>query len=225
MSNYAATPLGNATEDDAIPIAKSAALKRPFDIVFSCCALLFLAPLFLMVACAIGFFSSGPIFFASVRLGKKGKHFHCWKFRTMHLNADDRLHKLLEERIDLKEQWETYCKLKKDPRVTTIGKWLRKTSLDELPQFWNVLKGTLSVVGPRPYLPHELEALPKELTNKILSVRPGITGIWQTSGRNALSFEKRLELDARYIDRQSLGLDLWLICKTIPLMLFPKGAY
>lgn len=143
----------------------------------------------------------------------------------MCLNAEQKLKSLLEENADLKQEWETFFKLKNDPRVSAVGKFLRKTSLDELPQFWNVLKGDLSVVGPRPVTEEEVQKYYGERAAKILSVRPGLTGIWQTSGRNLLTFEERTKLEESYVDQQSLTLDLRIIFKTIPMIFFAKGAF
>lgn len=199
--------------------------KRLFDIIFSSLAILFFLPLGIIVAFLIKLSSSGPIFYASKRVGKNGHSIFCWKFRTMCLNAEQKLKSLLEENTDLKQEWETFFKLKNDPRVSAVGKFLRKTSLDELPQFWNVLKGDLSVVGPRPVTEEEVQKYYGERAAKILSVRPGLTGIWQTSGRNLLTFEERTKLEESYVDQQSLTLDLRIIFKTIPMIFFAKGAF
>ena len=139
-------------------------------------------------------------------------------------NADERLQEILSSRPDLLLEWQKYSKLRNDPRVTAIGKLMRKTSLDELPQFWNVLRGDLSVVGPRPFMRREIRPY-RSKKNKLLSVRPGITGIWQTSGRNLLTFEERLNLDETYLEKKSFLLDLKLIAKTFVMMFFPKGAF
>ncbi len=199
--------------------------KRFFDIIFSSLAILFFLPLCLVIAILIRASSPGPIFYASKRVGKNGCLIFCWKFRTMCINAEQELKSLLEKNSALKQEWETFFKLKNDPRVSAIGKFLRKTSLDELPQFWNVLKGDLSVVGPRPVTQEEVEKYYGKRATKILSVRPGLTGIWQTSGRNLLTFEERTNLEESYVDRQSLGLDLRIIIKTIPMIFFAKGAF
>ena len=199
--------------------------KRAFDIAFSAFALLLASPIFILVAVLIAIFSPGPILYPATRVGRGGKAITCWKFRTMCINAEQNLQKMLNDNPIFAEEYKKHCKLKKDPRVTFIGKILRKTSMDELPQFWNVLKGDLSVVGPRPYIFSELKKTSGERTKKILSVRPGLTGIWQTSGRSLLTFEERLQLEETYIDKQSFLFDIKLICKTIPMMLFPKGAY
>jgi exopolysaccharide production protein ExoY len=205
--------------------AKHRVAKRFFDVVFSSCALIGGMPLFILIALAIKCTSPGKIFYSSKRAGKNGREFTCWKFRTMCQNAEDRLAEVLNRDPTLLHEWNTYFKLKEDPRVTRIGKLLRRTSLDEIPQFWNVLKGDLSVVGPRPYLVSEMKDLACSKSQKILSVRPGLTGLWQTSGRNKLSFEERIHLETNYVDVQSFWLDLKLICKTIPLMIFTRGAY
>lgn len=199
--------------------------KRLFDIIFSLCALIGGVVIYLVIAIAVKLSSRGPIFYGQKRVGRGGKEFKCWKFRTMHVNAERRLLEILRRDPALREEWEKYYKLKKDPRITKIGDLLRKTSLDELPQFWNVLKGDLSVVGPRPLCQEEVDKYLKEKSAKILSVRPGLTGVWQTSGRNLVTYEERVKLEESYIDNRSFLFDLGLICKTIPAMIFRKGAY
>ncbi|HEX2579411.1 MAG TPA: sugar transferase [Rhabdochlamydiaceae bacterium] len=199
--------------------------KRVFDVLFCLGAMAFFLPIGLIMALLIKLTSPGSIFYSSKRVGKDGQPIFCWKFRTMHQDADKKLFQLLSENPKLKREWDTYFKLKDDPRVSTIGKILRKTSLDELPQFYNVLKGDLSVVGPRPVTEEEIQKYFGSKASKILSVRPGLTGIWQTSGRSLLTFEERIRLEESYIDRQSLSLDLRIICKTIPAMFFTKGAF
>ncbi len=199
--------------------------KRVFDIVFSLGAILFFLVPGVVIALLIKLTSPGRIFYSSKRVGKDGQQIFCWKFRTMYQDADKKLLELLRENPKLKQEWETYFKLKDDPRISRIGKILRKTSLDELPQFYNVLKGDLSVVGPRPVTEEEIQKYFGSKASKILSVRPGLTGIWQTSGRSLLTFEERIQLEESYIDRQSLTLDLRIICKTIPAMFFTKGAF
>lgn len=203
-------------------------MKRCFDIVLSSLALLFGLPLFLAIALVVKCTSTGPIFYGSLRLGRQGRLFKFWKFRSMYRDAEQKLDQLLESDPALKREWSLYFKLKQDPRVTPIGKFLRKTSLDELPQFWNVLVGELSIVGPRPYLPGErkdIEKIAGSAIEQMLSVRPGLTGIWQTSGRSFLTFEQRVRLDLHYVDARSFLFDLRLIAKTIPMILFPKGAF
>lgn len=199
--------------------------KRLCDIVFSLTALILLSPLYLAIALAIKFSSHGPIFYKAYRVGLGTKKIRCWKFRTMYQDADQKIAELIKSCPEIEKEWKEFHKLKNDPRVTPIGKWLRKTSLDELPQFWNVLKGDLSVVGPRPFDLIELDKCMKMGSPKIFSVRPGITGMWQTSGRNLLSFEQRIKLEEYYVDHQSFFLDAKLFFKTFPVLLFCKGAY
>ena len=206
--------------------------KRLFDCLFSLIVLLLLLPLMAAIALVIKLTSEGPVFYCSPRVGKNYKIAHLYKFRTMYVDADERLMDMLNRDPSLKKEWETYFKLKNDPRTTALGKFLRKTSLDELPQFFNVLKGELSVVGPRPFVFEEgrdlrpqMEALFGKRCDAILSVKPGITGLWQTSGRSNLSLEKRRHLELCYVKRRSFLLDLKLVAKTIPVILFSKGAY
>ncbi|NGX28775.1 MAG: UDP-glucose:undecaprenyl-phosphate glucose-1-phosphate transferase [Candidatus Anoxychlamydiales bacterium] len=207
--------------------------KRIFDIFFSLMVLIFLLPVYLGISICILFSSKGSIFYISERIGRGGKIIKCLKFRTMYEQADTLLHKLIEQNEDIKKEWQKFQKLKKDPRITSIGKFLRKTSLDELPQFLNVLKGDLSIVGPRPLVligPKsdfhiEIKRYLGNKTAKILSVRPGITGLWQISGRSMISVQERVVIEEEYIDKQSFFLDLVLIIKTIPQMFFPKGAF
>jgi exopolysaccharide production protein ExoY len=208
-------------------------LKRIFDILFSILVLCCLSPLFLLISLLVKISGPGPIFYTSRSPGLYGKIITYYKFRTMRKNADTVLLSLLQHNPDLKEEWTLYSKLKKDPRITSFGKFLRKTSLDELPQFFSVFKGDMSIVGPRPYLlrgseeffSEEIEKLLGNKAKKILSVRPGITGLWQISGRNELSYEERLFLEEKYANTHSLLLDFLIIYKTIPQIFFPKGAY
>lgn len=203
-------------------------LKRAFDLIFSLFCMILCLPLFAVIALLVKLSSPGPIFYCSLRIGRKGRLFKFWKFRSMHRDADQRLEMVLNSCSDLREEYAKYFKLKEDPRLTRIGAFLRKTSLDELPQFLNVLLGDLSIVGPRPYLPREAEVIQKILrkdTEKLFSVRPGLTGIWQTSGRSFLTFEERVKLEVTYVDLRSFLFDMRLIAKTIPILLFPRGAF
>lgn len=198
--------------------------KRLFDILFSLMIIAVFAPLCVGIALLIAIASPGKVIYVQKRLGRRGKVFRCYKFRTMAPDAENKLPELLEKYPALRLEWEKNQKLRRDPRVFRLGRFLRKTSLDELPQFWNVLKGDLSVVGPRPYTIAQGREV-KRVSYKILSVKPGITGLWQTSGRSGTTFGKRLHLDAEYVEKKSLWLDLKLIAKTIPLIIFPKNAY
>lgn len=200
-------------------------IKRLFDLLFSLLVLVLGSPLFLFIALAIFFSSPGKVIYAQQRIGRGGKPFRCYKFRTMYADADARLHELLAQDPELRQEWEATRKLKKDPRVTPFGKLLRKSSLDEIPQFWNVLKGDLSVVGPRPVQKDEIERYFGEKAVKILKMRPGITGNWQVHGRSDTCYQRRICLDEEYIDNHSLYWDLKLIAKTIPCLILMRGAY
>ncbi|MBK4731317.1 sugar transferase [Oxynema sp. CENA135] len=200
--------------------------KRLFDIVFSLGVLVVCSPVYLILALLIFLSSPGPIFYVQKRVGKNYKTFDCLKFRTMVQNADEMLQDLMETSPAIREEFEDNFKLKKDPRITWIGYFLRITSLDEFPQFWNVLKGDMSVVGPRPLV---VEELPKygRYIDKVLTIKPGITGLWQVSGRNDIPYPKRIQIDVYYVNFHHLWMDIWIVLKTIRVVIFPKnnGAY
>ncbi|MBD2663189.1 sugar transferase [Richelia sinica] len=200
--------------------------KRIFDIVFSLSVLILFSPLYIILALLIAASSEGPIFYVQERVGKNYRSFNCIKFRTMVLNADEILFQMLETNPDMRQEFENNFKLKKDPRITRIGHFLRITSLDEFPQFWNVLKGDMSVVGPRPLV---VEELPKygDHIDQVLTIKPGITGLWQVSGRNDIPYPRRVQIDLHYVKFRNFWLDLWIILKTIDVVIMPKnnGAY
>jgi len=199
-------------------------VKRIFDFILSLLLLPLIVPAIGIIGVLIRMDSRGPAFFVQERLGKKGT-FKCLKFRTMHLNAEELLAKHLESSPAASEEWEKYKKLRSyDPRVTRVGKFLRKTSLDELPQLFNVLKGEMSLVGPRPYLPQERDDI-RESIDTILLINPGISGLWQVSGRNELTFEDRIKLDTWYILNWSLWFDIVILFKTLGVVLKRQGAY
>ncbi|MGK7914766.1 MAG: sugar transferase, partial [Prochloraceae cyanobacterium] len=200
--------------------------KRLFDIVFSLSVLLLFSPIYLLLALLIALSSPGPIFYVQKRVGKNYKLFGCIKFRTMVNNADEVLQSIIAQSPELREEFEDNFKLKQDPRVTRIGRFLRMTSLDEFPQFWNVLKGDMSVVGPRPLVREELPKYGHRI-DKVLTIRPGITGLWQVSGRNDIPYPQRVQMDAYYASCRNWWLDLWVIVKTIGVIVFPRnnGAY
>lgn len=200
-------------------------LKRAFDLFFSAFALFAIAPLLLFIACAIRLTSKGPILYCHTRIGRGGRPFQCYKFRTMHVDAEERLKQILAVDPEKRTEWERCHKLKADPRTTKVGLFLRRSSLDELPQFWNVLKGDLSVVGPRPVVYEEIVRHFGCKAAKILSIRPGITGLWQVFGRSDTDYVTRLKLDEQYVDGRTFWLDLKLILLTIPSMISAKGAY
>ncbi len=200
-------------------------MKRGFDIIISLLILPFILPLICIIGLAIKLDSPGGIFFLNRRLGKDGKIFNCYKFRTMYENNDEILREYLKKNPYARREWEKYKKLKGyDPRVTRVGRFLRKFSLDELPQIFNVLRGEMSLVGPRPYLPREEKDM-GEYKETILMTRPGITGLWQISGRNELTFDHRLQLDTWYVLNWSLWLDIVILLKTIVVVLKREGAY
>lgn len=201
--------------------------KRVFDFFFAALALLFLTIPFLIIAALIKFSSKGPVFFRDTRIGKDGKPFKFYKFRTMYLNNDDSIHREFVSEYIKQNNEEKTAKIKKitdDPRVTKIGSFLRKTSIDELPQLFNVLRGEMSLVGPRPCLPYEWEQY-DDWHRRRFSVIPGCTGLWQVSGRSAVDFNDMVILDLFYIDNMSPLLDLKIMFKTIPVMLLAKGGY
>lgn len=195
------------------------ALKRAIDIVASLVALTLLSPLLLVVAVAIKLTSRGPILFRQKRVGLHGRTFHMLKFRSMVVNAEELKKKLLAQN----EQTGPVFKLQRDPRVTAIGRFIRKYSVDELPQLLNILRGEMTIVGPRPPLPDEV-AQYAAWQRRRLSVRPGLTCVWQVSGRNQITFEEWMYLDMQYIDHWSLAQDLNLILKTVPVVLTGRGA-
>jgi lipopolysaccharide/colanic/teichoic acid biosynthesis glycosyltransferase len=194
--------------------------------MFSLSVLILFLPVYLLLAMLIAISSPGPIFYVQERVGKNYKPFGCLKFRTMVENADEVLLDIMATSPHLREEFEDNFKLKQDPRITWIGRFLRLTSLDEFPQFWNVLKGDMSVVGPRPLVPEELPKYGRYM-DKILTIRPGITGLWQVSGRNDIPYDRRVQIDVYYVNFRSFWLDLWLIVKTIGVIISPKnnGAY
>jgi Undecaprenyl-phosphate galactose phosphotransferase WbaP len=199
-------------------------LKRFVDILAAGAALVVLCPLFLLVACLIKISSPGHIFYSQQRLGIAGRPFRIWKFRSMVVNADQVLKNCLAHDPALRDEWRRTQKLAKDPRVTWVGRLLRKTSLDELPQLWNVLNGTMSLVGPRPIVHSEI-AKYGDVYRLYARTKPGITGMWQVSGRNLTSYEERLRLDSFYVRNWSIWLDWYILLKTIRVVIFCEGAY
>ncbi len=196
--------------------------KRTFDVIFSLAVLVFFAPVYILIGLLIYLNSPGPILYKQKRVGKNGKLFTCMKFRTMIVGADKMLEQLLQSCPHCRAEFENNFKLKDDPRITPIGRWLRWTSLDEFPQFWNVLVGDMSVVGPRPLVPEELVKY-GDAIDQVLSIKPGITGLWQVSGRNDIPYPKRIQIDVYYVRHHNFWLDIWIILKTIGVIIFPKG--
>jgi Undecaprenyl-phosphate galactose phosphotransferase WbaP len=194
--------------------------KRLGDLIFCLLSLIFVFPLTLIIALLIRLDSPGPIFYTQTRIKKGGEQFKLYKFRTMEQNADQKLDDLLESDPNLQNEYQRFHKLKNDPRITRVGRFLRKMNLDELPQIWNVIQGDMSLVGPRPYLPEEQEDVGKRL-EIILRVAPGLTGWWQVMG--STTFEERVNLDIYYISNFSIWLDFYIILKTIWIVISSKG--
>ncbi|HEX2937811.1 MAG TPA: exopolysaccharide biosynthesis polyprenyl glycosylphosphotransferase [Ruminiclostridium sp.] len=195
-------------------------LKRLADILLSVLALVVLSPLFLITAIAIKFDSKGSTFYSQLRVGEKGRTFHMYKFRSMCADAD----KQLENLKSLNERDGPVFKIANDPRVTRVGHFIRRTSIDELPQLINIIKGDMSIVGPRPPLLNEVKQYTLYQMQR-LSVKPGLTCYWQISGRSNISFDEWVELDRKYIKESSLWTDFKIIVRTVPAVLFGRGAY
>lgn len=202
----------------------SGIIKRGIDVVAGVVGCLLLVPITLFVAISNTIHKdNGPIFFTQKRIGKKGKVFNMYKFRTMVVGAEDILQKHIDEQTEIGKEYIEHKKIKNDPRITKVGKLLRKTSLDEFPQFINVIKGQMSLVGPRPYLPMEKEDM-GEYYDYIVKMKPGVTGPWQVAGRNELEFDDRLELDKEYCDRRGNRRDIKIVLKTIAKVIKKEGA-
>ncbi len=201
-------------------------LKRIGDVIFSLLVLTLGSPIFLLIGLLVKLSSSGPIFYIQKRIGRNYKEFGCIKFRTMYEDADQLLPNLLERHPLMREEFEKDFKLRHDPRITKLGTFLRRSSLDELPQFLNVLKGEMSVVGPRPIVGNEIHKY-SLFMEEVISVRPGLTGLWQVSGRNNLSYKKRVQLDLVYARNRNFILDCEIIILTLGVLLFPmdRGAF
>ena len=199
-------------------------IKRSFDLLFSLIGSLFILPLAIIIKLAYVLTGDfGSIFFVQKRIGKNGREFNFYKFRTMVKDADLRLVELLENESYAAE-WQKYRKLKNDPRISKVGKFLRKTSLDEFPQFFNVLKGDMSIVGNRPFLPREKDDIADHIYENLISIKPGITGYWQVSGRSNIGFDDRIQLENFYAQNASLGFDLAIFFRTFKSVLSTDGA-
>ena len=199
-------------------------IKRALDLCGAVVGGLLISPLLLLIIALIKLDSPGPVFYRQLRPGFAGQYFWMWKFRTMHVDGERLLTELFQSDPDLQAEWQENRKLSKDPRVTRIGRFLRVTSLDELPQLWNVLRGEMSLVGPRPIL---VEEIPQygEVYQLYKRMRPGITGLWQVSGRNDTSHEERVEMVAYYVSNWSIWLDLVILARTPGSTVLRRGAY
>lgn len=201
-------------------VAGATFVKRLFDLVASALLVLLISPLFLLLAILVKLEDAGPVVFSQTRIGKWGRLFQMYKFRSMCPNAEERLREILPQ--NQHGQGVTF-KMKDDPRITRVGRWMRRYSLDELPQLFNVLKGDMSLVGPRPPLPREVD-LYSVADRRRLAATPGLTCFWQIGGRSEIDFKEQVHLDVLYIESQSLWLDLKILCKTVPAVLSGKGA-
>jgi exopolysaccharide production protein ExoY len=199
-------------------------LVRLMDVTIVLLALLFLLPLMVVIALAIVAQDGGPVFFAHRRIGRDGRPFYCLKFRSMAIDAESRLGALLASDPIAREQWARDHKLRSDPRVTPLGAFLRRSSLDELPQFFNVLRGEMSVVGPRPIVEAEICRYGRRFRH-YCAVKPGITGLWQVSGRTDVDYRARVAMDCLYVRSKSPRLYVWIIVATVPAVLMRRGSY
>ena len=199
------------------------AVKRAIDVVGALVFLCLLSPLFVALILGIRLSSSGPAIFSQHRVGRQGRLFRFYKFRSMAMNSDEVLSSFLDSNLDAKSQWDTFQKLDSDPRVTWLGRFIRKSSMDELPQFWNVLMGDMSLVGPRPCVPHQ-EGFYGKYWPLYCAMKPGLTGLWQVSGRNKLPYAQRVQLDAKYVKEWSLWFDVKILLKTVKVVLTAHGS-
>lgn len=221
------TIINNATtiNNKKVKLYIEKAVKRVIDIIAGLVGTILLIPITIGVYIARKILKEddGPIFYDQLRIGKNGKIFKMYKYRSMVIGADDKLKEYLAENEEAREEYSKYKKLKKDPRITKLGNFLRKTSLDEFPQFINVLKGDMSLVGPRPYLQREKDDM-GEYYKYIIQCKPGITGYWQTTGRSGVTFDDRLKMDYEYYQNRNLKIDLKLLGKTILNVVKKEGA-
>lgn len=200
-------------------------IKRLFDLLLSILSLLVVLPIVGVISLIIRLESKGPAIYVHERVGRHGRVFRCYKFRTMHKDAEERLQEILDKSADLRTEWGEKWKLKDDPRVTMVGRFLRRASLDELPQILNVFKGEMSLVGPRPVTHYEFEKYYSDVADICFCVPPGLTGLWQVSGRSTTDYERRVRLDAWYVMNWSLWLDIVILFKTIRVVTKMEGAY
>jgi exopolysaccharide production protein ExoY len=198
--------------------------SRAFDIMIAIAVILFTLPLLAMIALAVTSQDGGPAMFAHERIGRGGRKFKCLKFRSMVIDSEKRLSEVLKRDPRARAEWARDHKLRSDPRITRVGDFLRRSSLDELPQLFNVLRGDMSIVGPRPIVAAEAPRYGRHFAS-YCDVRPGITGLWQVSGRNDISYRRRVAMDAVYARHKSLGWDIKLLVLTVPAVLFANGSY
>lgn len=205
-------------------VGRDAVVIRAIDITIAISAILLLLPLLVLIFVAMKLTSPGPVLFAHRRVGKGGHAFPCYKFRSMVVNSAEVLERHLAESSDARAEWQRDQKLRNDPRVTAIGRLLRRTSLDEVPQIFNVLRGEMSMVGPRPIVEGEMIRYRQYIVD-YMSVKPGITGLWQISGRNNTTYRRRVALDTAYARSRTVALDLAILARTVPAVLTGSGCY
>ncbi|MCL4150570.1 UNVERIFIED_CONTAM: hypothetical protein GTU68_047942 [Idotea baltica] len=204
-----------------LSIATKPLVKRILDLTLATAAVCILSPLFIALSLAVKLTSAGPVLFKQIRIGERGERFEMWKFRSMKVNAESQLVDLAAQN---ESQGNVLFKIKQDPRITPVGRWMRRFSMDELPQLFNVMQGSMSLVGPRPALPSEVDAYQAAHLKRLQS-KPGLTCWWQVSGRSNLSFNEQMDLDVTYLREQSLSQDITLLAKTVPAVLSGKGAF
>jgi len=215
-ADYAALQNADTKIRDAAP------LKRALDVVLASIAFVFLLPVLIPIAIAVRLSDGGPALFRQKRIGRDGKEFLCFKFRSMHVDADAQLEAILRTDPARRAEWQATQKFEDDPRISPFGKFLRKSSLDELPQLINIVRGDMAIVGPRPIVRNEIEKY-GEYFDHYARVRPGLTGLWQVSGRSETTYAQRVALDVEYVEHQSLATDLKIIIKTVPAVLRSDG--
>lgn len=222
-SRQAETAAYSSSQLDRVAQETDTSAKRLLDIVVAATALVFVLPLLLTVGLLIRLQDGGRAVYSQKRYGRDGRTFHCFKLRSMVLDADARLKEILETDPEARAEWETLQKLSHDPRITPLGHFIRKTSIDELPQLINILKGEMSIVGPRPIVENEISKY-GEYYRDYCSVRPGLTGLWQVEGRSDTTYEERVQLDARYAKERTFTGDIMIMLRTVPAVLFSRGA-
>lgn len=215
---------GSYRSGQAEPAIQRSAFKRVMDVSLAVIVLIFAAPLLAIVALLIKLQDGGPVFYGHLRCGRNGQLFNCLKIRTMHVDADERLAQLLANDPFAAEQWKRYRKLRNDPRITPIGHFLRKTSIDELPQLVNIIRGDMSVIGPRPVTLEETK-LYGDAVSYYKAMRPGVLGLWQVKGRNLLSYEQRIAYDVEYVRDWTLWTDIKILFLAVPVVFLGRGAF
>lgn len=199
-------------------------LKRVMDVAGSAFFILLFLPFFVIVALGVRMSSRGPIFYSQRRVGRHGRTIHVYKFRSMRVDADEVLATFLDSDAGARAEWESHHKLKTDPRITSFGRFIRRTSLDEIPQFWNVLRGDMSLIGPRPVTTAERHRY-REHWPMYCAMRPGISGLWQVSGRSRLTYDERVALDVKYVRGWSVWMDIKILVRTVKVVLATDGSH